>query len=88
MVVPEHLPPETVGCLPLRVLSGQLPLLRVSLDVISNIFFPDYGVRSAVPLNIVAFRFCGQSEDSEWSSSKLSQGLLRESCPLCLEISY
>ena len=64
MVMPEHMPPQTVGCLPLHALSGQLPLLRVSLDVISNVFFPDCGVRNAVPLNVIAFRFCGQSEDS------------------------
>ena len=54
---PEHLPPQIVGCLPFHALSGQLPMLRFSLGVVSNVLFSDCGVRSAVPLNLIACRF-------------------------------
>lgn len=44
---PEHLPPQTVGCLPFHAHPGQLPLVRVSLDVAGSALFFDC-VRSPV----------------------------------------
>lgn len=53
---PEDLPPQTVG-MPFHGHSGQLSLVRVSLDVVGNVMFSDC-IGRTVPLNI-RFWFLG-----------------------------